>query len=107
MAENDPERPSRDPVRLGAAIDSFLRRVEGPNRAVAGSIFSEWRSIVGDSIADHLVPIRLKGTSLLVEAEDQAWLTQMKFLYDDLLNTLRQHTNDAIDTIEMRVKRVR
>jgi predicted nucleic acid-binding Zn ribbon protein len=107
MSNNTPDQPSRDPIRLGSAIDSFLKRVEGPDRVAAGSIFSEWRSIVGDSIADHVTPIRLKGSTLLVEAADQAWLTQMKFLYDDLLNTLRQHTGNAIEVIEMRVKRVR
>lgn len=100
-------RRSSDPAPLGEAIDALLARMHGPDRKAAGSVFSRWTEIVGESVATHATPVKLADRTLLVEVDDQAWLTQLRFLSKDLLTTLRSHTDDAIDAIEFRVRRHR
>lgn len=100
-------RDRDDPVPLGQTIDAVLARMHGPDRKAAGSIFSRWAEIVGDSVAAHANPVKLADRTLVVEVEDQAWLTQLRFLERELLTTLRNHTGDGIDGIEFRVRRRR
>lgn len=101
------ERPSRPPRPLGDAIDDVLRRLRGPDRKTAGTVFSRWREIVGDTVADHAVPARLKDKCLVVDVDDPTWLTQLRFLHDQLVTTLSEHTDGAVNSIELRVKRQR
>lgn len=98
---------SREPFRLGDMIDRVLARMNGPDRKAAGNVFSRWEEIVGESVAAHAVPVKLAERTLVVEVQDQAWLTQLRFLSDDLLTTLRANSDDAIDAIEFRVRRRR
>lgn len=105
MTEEDAR--GRPPRRLSEALDDALRRLRGPDRKVAGTVFSRWREIVGDSIADHATPARLKDNCLTIDVEDATWLTQLRFLHDQILTTLRQHTDDAIESIDFRVARQR
>ncbi|MEY2967351.1 MAG: hypothetical protein RLY50_1401 [Actinomycetota bacterium] len=103
MRRRDPS----EPARLSEAIDALLARMHGPDRKAAGSLFSRWQEIVGETVAAHATPVKLADRTLLVEVEDQAWLTQLRFLANDLLTTLRAHTDDAVDAIEFRVRRHR
>jgi hypothetical protein len=45
--------------------------------------------------------------AVTVEVADQAWATQLRFLEKDLLHTLHQHFGDAIESIDIRVRRYR
>lgn len=101
------ERPSRPPRALGQAIDDVLRRLRGPDRKAASTVFGRWREIVGDTVADHASPARLKDNCLVVDVDDPAWLAQLRFLHDQLVTTLREHTDGAVNSIELRVKRPR
>ena len=98
---------SREPSHLGEMIDKVLSRMNGPDRKAAGNVFSKWSEIVGESVAAHATPVKLAERTLVVEVQDQAWLTQLRFLSEDLLATLRAHTEDAIDNIEFRIRRRR
>lgn len=101
------EKPTRPPRALGEAIDDVLRRLRGPDRRATGTIFSKWREIVGETVADHASPARLKDNCLVIDVEDPTWLAQLRFLHDQLVTTLREHTDGAVSSIELRVKRTR
>jgi predicted nucleic acid-binding Zn ribbon protein len=70
-------------------------------------LFAQWRSIVGDAVADHATPKRLEKRRLVVEVDDPAWATQLKFLESQLLTTLREHAGDEVDALDIRVRRSR
>jgi predicted nucleic acid-binding Zn ribbon protein len=54
-----------------------------------------------------VLPKRLEKRRLVVEVDDAAWATQLKFLEAQLLATLKEHVGDEVDSLEIRVRRSR
>lgn len=97
------ERPLRPlSEALGRALRG-LRVADTPST----SVFTRWREIVGDVVADNAVPKRLEKKRLTVEVSDPAWATQLRFLETTLLATLREALGDEIDSFDVRVRRSR
>ena len=61
-----------------------------------GSIFSEWRAIVGNEIADHSNPITLYEGKLTIQTSSTAWSTQLRLMNDDLLRKIQQSSPGAV-----------
>jgi predicted nucleic acid-binding Zn ribbon protein len=112
LAGHDEPRP------LGAGLDSLLRSLRQAPDAGAGEggrsgartmggVFGRWDEVVGPAVARHVQPIRLDGSSLVVEVAEPAWATQLRFLEATLKERLRQETGAVVDTIEVRVRRPR
>ena len=97
----------RTPRALSDLIGRYLGRTLGKEAPVANDLFSRWRAIVGDSIADNVTPVRLEGRILTVEVTENAWATQLKFLERRLVATLREHAGDVVDSIQVKVRRSR
>ena len=105
---------SRDPVPIGDSLNSVIRslRNESADAPSAGSaakqmgdVFGRWTEAVGDAIAAHVKPIKLDGTTLVVEVDDPAWATQLRFLEGTLKQRLLEVAGANIETIEARVRR--
>lgn len=92
---------------LSDLIGRYLGRVVGKDAPAAKDLFSQWRAIVGDPIADNVTPVRLDRGVLTVEVVENAWATQLKFLERQLLHTLRDHVGDVVDSLEVKVRRSR
>lgn len=73
-------------------------------RAVGG-VFGRWAEIVGDSVAAHVQPVRLDGERLVVEVDDPAWATQLRFLETTLRDRIREVTGAPVGQFEIRVRR--
>lgn len=106
---------SRDePMRLGDSLHQVMRSLrpdtEGRQQQAAstiGGVFGRWEEAVGAPVAEHVQPIRLDGTTLIVEVDDPAWATQLKFLEDTLRARLAQVAGATVERIEVRVTRRR
>ena len=59
------------------------------------------------TVADNVTPVRLERGVLTVEVVENAWATQLKFLERQLVNTLREHVGDVVDSLEVKVRRSR
>lgn len=92
---------------LGDLLGRYLGRVVGKDAPAAKDLFSQWRAIVGDTVADNVTPVRLERGVLTVEVVENAWATQLKFLERQLINTLRGHVGDVVDALEVKVRRSR
>lgn len=99
--------PGRAPRLLGELLGRFIGRTLGKDAPAANDIFSRWRAIVGDTVADNVTPVRLEDRTLTVEVVESAWATQLRFLERQLLTTLREHVGDVVDSLEVRVRRSR
>ncbi|GDX28567.1 hypothetical protein LBMAG13_09920 [Actinomycetes bacterium] len=97
----------KDPRLLGNVLNAMMKRLKSADVEIVGGVFGRWREVVGESIADNVTPVRIEGKKLTVEVADQAWATQLRFLEKDLLHTLQQHFGDAIESIDIRVRRYR
>jgi predicted nucleic acid-binding Zn ribbon protein len=102
---------SRDPVPLSQSLSGVMRSLRGPDETVGaaamGGVFGRWAEAVGDVVAAHVQPVKLDGSHLVVEVDDPAWATQLKFLESDLRARLREVTGARIEQFDVRVRRSR
>lgn len=70
-----------------------------------GSVFGRWTEAVGEAVAAHVKPLKLDGTKLVVEVDDPAWATQLRFLETTVKQRLHEIAGADIETIETRVRR--
>ena len=109
---------TREPVPISESLNSVIRslRNDAPNTASSsdkagqmasqmGGVFGRWIEAVGDAVAAHVTPLKLDGSTLIVEVDDPAWATQLRFLETALKQRLLEVAGAKIDTIEARVRR--
>ena len=103
---------SRDPIPLGESLTGVVRSLRGPGPAGAtssaatmGGVFGRWQEAVGEAVARHVQPVKLDGARLVVEVDDPAWATQLKFLEANLRERLLEVTGARIEHFDVRVKR--
>jgi predicted nucleic acid-binding Zn ribbon protein len=107
-----------EPVRFGDSLQHVVKslRVDEPARpgtpagataSVLGGVFGRWEEAVGAAVAAHVQPVRLTGTTLLVEVDDPAWATQLKFLENTLRARLAEVAGATVEVVEVRVSRGR
>jgi predicted nucleic acid-binding Zn ribbon protein len=108
---------TREPLPIGESLNSVIRslrnesatagsadQTSGQTAMQMGGVFGRWVEAVGDAIAAHVKPIKLDGTKLVVEVDDPAWATQLRFLEATLKQRLLEVADATIDTVEVRVK---
>jgi predicted nucleic acid-binding Zn ribbon protein len=109
MSADDP----RLPVRLSDSLAAVVRDLRdepagapsGPTMASMGGVFGRWEAAVGPAVAAHVQPVRLDGARLVVEVDDPAWATQLRFLEETMKRRLAEEAGAHIETIEVRVRR--
>lgn len=103
-----------EPVRLGDSLHDVVRSLRpdgnsnggGDTSASAlGGVFGRWDEAVGEALAAHVQPVKLDGTTLVVQVDDPAWATQLKFLESTLKQRLAEIAGATIERIEVRVAR--
>lgn len=95
----------REPVPISNSLDGVVRSLRGPSRSAVGGVFGRWDEAVGEQIAAHVKPVKLDGGVLVVEVDDPAWATQMKFLAPTITQRLTEVAGVTVDRIEVRVER--
>ena len=96
-----------DPRPISEGIDRLLRSLRGGDRRATVTVFSRWSDLVGSGVAAHVRPLKLDRGTLIVEVDDPAWATQMRFLEEDLLARLRETGDMSVQRLEMKVRRKR
>lgn len=107
-----------DPVPITESLNAVVRSLRNDpsstgSSTVAGAhtasqmggVFGRWAEAVGDAVAAHVKPIKLDGTRLVVEVDDPAWATQLRFLEATVKQRVLEVCGATIDTIEARVRR--
>lgn len=94
-----------DPIPISQSLDGVVRSLRGPSRQAVGGLFGKWRDAVGEQVAEHVRPLKLDGRVLLVEVDDPAWATQVKFLSTMIIERLLDVAGVEIERIEVRVDR--
>jgi predicted nucleic acid-binding Zn ribbon protein len=97
-----------EPVPLTDSLDGLLRSLRGgAGRAEVGGVFGRWDEAVGAAVAANVRPVRLEQGTLLVEVDEPAWATQVRFLGDELRRRLEEVTGVVVERLEVRVGRPR
>jgi predicted nucleic acid-binding Zn ribbon protein len=95
----------RDPVSISNSLDGVVRSLRGPSRSAVGGLFGRWDEAVGTQVAAHVKPVKLDEGVLVVEVDDPAWATQVKFLAPTITQRLAEVAGVRVERIEVRVDR--
>jgi len=94
-----------DVIRI---LPRLLRAVGYEERACERILQAAWARIVGDAIAAHARPVRLRERRLLVLTSDRAWKAQLERLSPDICARInRVFDEELVQAIEYRVERRR
>lgn len=96
-----------EPQPISQGIERVLRSLRGGDRRATVTVFSRWTELVGDAVAAHVRPLKLDQETLIVEVDDPAWATQMKFLEEDVIRRLRETGDMSVRRLDIRVRRRR
>ena len=96
-----------EPTPISSIIDRLLKSLRGGDRQTTVTVFSRWAEIVGEPVCSHVKPLKLDAGTLIVEVDEPAWATQLKFLEADLLTRLNVGGAMPVERLDIRVKRRR
>lgn len=92
-----------DPIPLSTSLDGVVRSLRGPSRKAVSGLFGRWEEAVGDQVAEHVTPMKLDEGVLVVQVDDPAWATQVKFLTSTIIGRLAEVAGVRVDRIDVRV----
>ena len=89
-------------------IKSVLTRLQMPeDLELKGKVFLVWDEVVGTA-SDHARPFRFRGSTLIVEVNAPAWLTDLSMRKSDIINRLdRAVGKKVVEDIRFQIKRKR
>jgi predicted nucleic acid-binding Zn ribbon protein len=96
-----------DPRPLTDGLDRVLRALRGGDTRSTSTVFGRWEDIVGSDIAAHARPLKLSDGVLVVEVDEPAWATQLRFLEADLVARLADTGGLSVSRVEVRVRGAR
>ena len=96
--DSQPEerRESTDPQQINSILNEIVESRDWRKGIAEGTLFSEWRAIVGDEIADHSNPITMYEGRLTIQTSSTAWSTQLRLMEGDLLRTIQKSSPGAL-----------
>jgi hypothetical protein len=96
-----------DPRPVTESLDRVLRSLRGGDARGTGTLHGRWEEIVGPEIATHARPVKLSDGRLVVDVDEPAWATQLRFLEAELVTRLRDVGGLTVSHVEVRVRRSR
>ena len=85
-----------DPERISSILSEIVEARDWRKGIAEGNLFSEWRSIVGNEIAEHSTPITMYEGRLTIQTTSTAWSTQLRLIEGDLLRTIQKSAPGAV-----------
>lgn len=77
-------RSRDDPEPIGEALAAVARDLGLADPKVLGALHARWAELVGEQLALHARPSSLLDGVLVVEVDDPAWATQLRYLGETL-----------------------
>lgn len=84
-----------DPTLINEVLTDLISQRDWHLGIAEGTLFSNWKTIVGDDIASHTTPISLLEGALLIQCSSTAWATQLTAVGQDLLHSVQRSAPDA------------
>ncbi len=85
-----------EPQRIDNILNELIESRDWRKGIAEGNLFTDWREIVGEEIADHSTPITLYEGKLTIQTSSTAWSTQLRLMNDELLRKIRQSAPGAV-----------
>lgn len=95
-----------DPTRIDRSVERILRSIGGPGTDVLTRVFGSWNEVAGDDLAAMAQPESLTDGCLTVSVEDPAWVSEVRFRRQAMLERLASQLGPgAVTTIDVRIRR--
>ncbi len=105
MTDPSPDQLDTGPRPLGAALEHVRRGLGMPPGGVVEAVFSGWSDLVGATVAAHAWPASLRGDLLVVNVDDPAWGSELRYRSQALLARIAQSVGRGSPTrMEVRVR---
>ena len=85
-----------DPEKLSNILSDLVTTRDWKKGIAEGTLFTKWREIVGNEIADHCEPITLFEGRLTIKAESTSWAVQLRLITPELLKNIRSRSEGAL-----------
>ena len=85
---NENRERNIDPQSIQSILPEVISNRNWSQGVAEGSLFSDWKNIVGVEIAEHTTPISLVDGKLTIQSSSTAWSTQMRLMKNELLKTI-------------------
>jgi predicted nucleic acid-binding Zn ribbon protein len=106
VSPEPPHRRDSEPRPLDSSLDALSKRLGLEGAQGLGRLFAGWADIVGPAMAEHVRPVRIDASSLVVAVDHPAWATQVRRLGDTLLDRVAVHAGvSRPERLEVRVQR--
>ena len=89
-------RESTDPQQIDSILNEIVESRDWRKGIAEGTLFSDWRAIVGDEIAEHSTPVTMHEGRLTIQTSSTAWSTQLRLMQGDLLRTIQKSSPGAL-----------
>ena len=91
---------------MQAGLERVMTHLGAPKTAIVESVFAHWDDLVGDVIGAHARPVSITDGTLLIEVDEAAWLSELRWMADELQRQLaeRLDTNE-INKISVQLAR--
>ncbi len=106
MSSEPRHRRDSEPRPLDGSLEALSKRFGLDGARGLGRLFSGWSEIVGEPMAEHVQPVRIDRTALVVTVDHPAWATQVRRLGDTLLDRAAEYAGvERPARLEVRVQR--
>ena len=83
-----PSAADDEPSPISPTLDRLVRHLGGSSTSTLQQVFGSWPDLVGDQVAVHSRPVRLRDGVLSLVVDEPAWATQLRLLEAQLLTRL-------------------
>jgi predicted nucleic acid-binding Zn ribbon protein len=88
-----PDRPrdrssGRAPARLGEVLRAAIARLPVARQLADHALWVHWDDVVGQTLAAHARPLRLRRGVLFVAVDSPEWMQELQFLKHELRERL-------------------
>lgn len=94
------------PTELTALLDRVVRGMGAPGTDAVELVFNRWGDVVGGVLATRTRPVSLEHATLILQAEDPAVVSHVRWLERDLIARLDELLGPGrVTAVEVRVAR--
>lgn len=92
------------PTPVDRVLDRVIRGLGAPSADAVATVFGRWGEVVGGVLAERTQPVSLTHGCLLLEADDPAVVSHVRWLEADLLARLAELLGPGrVDRVDVRV----
>ena len=84
----------RAPKSIASTVDDLIQSFGWQTKVAEGELFSNWKELVGDRVAESSFPEDLSKGILTVRCKSTAWATQLRLMGADILAKISERLPD-------------